>query len=194
VRLGILGGTFDPVHIGHLVVANEARFALGLDRMLLVVANDPWQKSAEGELTPAGDRFALVAAAVSGTEGLEASRIELERGGPSYMVDTARQLAASFPGAELFLVVGADVVTGLDTWHRVEDLAPLVTLVVAERGGVETVPDPEGWNVVRLPVPGLDVSSSDLRRRLAEGAPVDFLIPPAAIRCIVRRGLYAVHR
>ena len=193
-RIGILGGTFDPVHVGHLVVALEARRALELDRVLLVVANDPWQKSDSRSVTPAEDRYAVVAAAVEGLEGLAASRVEIDRGGPSYSADTVHELAAVHPGAELFLVVGADVAAELVTWHRVEELVDAVTLVVVDRGGVSSVADPAGWRTVRLAVPALEISSSDLRERLADGRNVRFLIPDAAIRCIRRRGLYASAR
>lgn len=190
MRLGILGGTFDPVHIGHLVAAQEARDALGLDRVLLVVANDPWQKTAELPITPAEDRFAVLAAAVAGVAGLEPSRIEIDRGGPTYTIDTVRQLGRLHPAAELFLVVGADVAATLDTWHRVDELAPLVTLVVVTRGDGAVAPR-RGWTVVPVVIPALEISSSDLRRRFAEDGPVDFLLPASAIRCIRDRGLYA---
>lgn len=190
-RVGIFGGTFDPIHVGHLVAATWAREALALDRVLLVVANEPWQKAGHRLVTPAEDRLALVAAAVDGVPGLEASRLEIDRGGPSYTVDTVRALAVVCPGARLFLVVGADVAAQLDTWHDVDTLAASVTLVVVDRGGVEPAPDPAGWRVDHLRIPALDVSSSELRERLGEGCCVDFLIPAPAIRCIRRRGLYA---
>ena len=194
MRIGVFGGTFDPVHVGHLVAALEARQALGLDRVLLVVANDPWQKSGSRAVTDAEDRFAVVEAAVEGLDGLEASRIEIDRGGPSYTADTVGELAAAHPGAELFLVVGADVVGELGTWRRVDELIGAVTLVVVERGGVAAVADPPGWKAERLQIPALEISSSDLRDRFATGRNVDFLVPEAAIRCIRRRGLYASGR
>jgi nicotinate-nucleotide adenylyltransferase len=193
-RIGIFGGTFDPVHVGHLVAALEARQALGLDRVLLVVANDPWQKSDSRAVTPAEDRFAVVAAAVEGVEGLQASRVEIDRGGPSYTADTVEELAGRHPGAELFVVIGADVAAELGTWQRVGQLAGTVTLVIVERGGVTGVADPPGWEVERLRIPALEISSSDLRQRLAAGRNVEFLVPDAAIRCISRRGLYAAGR
>ena len=193
-RIGIFGGTFDPVHVGHLVAALEARQALELDRVLLVVAHDPWQKSGERVVTPADDRFAVVEAAVEGVAGLEASRLEIDRGGPSYTIDTVRQIAGDRPEAELFLVVGADVAAELDTWDRFEELARAVTLVVVTRGGVQRAPDPAGFTVVQLSIPLLEISSSDLRTRLAEGRNAAFLIPEPAIRCIHRRGLYASGR
>jgi nicotinate-nucleotide adenylyltransferase len=193
-RIGIFGGTFDPVHVGHLVAALEARQALELDRVLLVVAGDPWQKTDLRPVTPAEDRFAVVAATVEGIEGLEASRLEIDRSGPSYTADTVRQLSDAHPGAELFLVVGDDVAAELSTWQRVEEVVGAVTLVIVQRGGVSPVPDPAGWAVRRVGIPALEISSSDLRERLATGRNVHFLVPEAAIRCIVSRNLYASGR
>jgi nicotinate-nucleotide adenylyltransferase len=190
-RVGILGGTFDPIHVGHLVAATWARDALALDRVLLVVANEPWQKTGRRKVTAAEDRLAVVGAAVEGVAGLEPCRIEIDRGGPSYTVDTVRELTAGHPGTRFFLVVGADVAAELDTWHEVEALAALVRLVIVDRGGVGPAENPPGWQVERLAIPALDVSSSGLRDRLAAGRSVDFLIPAAAILCIGRLGLYA---
>jgi nicotinate-nucleotide adenylyltransferase len=190
-RIGILGGTFDPIHIGHLVAAVWARETWALDRVLLVVANEPWQKTAHRRVTAAEDRLAVVSAAVEGVPGLEPCRMEIDRGGPSYTVETVRDLGRLHPDADFFLIVGADVATDLDTWHEVGDLADLVRLVVVDRGGVGAVPDPTGWRVERLAIPALDVSSSELRDRLAAGRSVDFLIPAPAILCIGRLGLYA---
>src|ERR1700688_23030 len=190
-RIGIFGGTFDPVHVGHLVAATWAREALELDRVLLVVANVPWQKAGTREVTPAEDRFHVVQAAVVGVAGVEACRMEIDRGGPSYTADTVRELLASTPSAQLFVIVGADVAAELGTWRQVDEIRASVTLVVVDRGGVGAGEDPPGWRVERLSIPALDISSSQLRRRLAEGRSVDFLIPEAAIGCIRRLNLYA---
>src|SRR5438309_566525 len=114
-RIGILGGTFDPVHVGHLIDACAARHQLALDRVLVVVARDPWQKHGR-VVAPAEQRFEMLAAAIDGAVGLEASRIELERDGPTYTIDTVEQL--SEPGRELVLVMGSDVAGSLDSWHR----------------------------------------------------------------------------
>jgi nicotinate-nucleotide adenylyltransferase len=189
VKLGVFGGTFDPVHIGHLSVAVEVRHELALDRVLLVVANVPWQKADDRRLTPAEDRFAVAAAAVEGLEGIEASRIEIDRGGESYTVDTLEALRAE--GHELFLIVGTDVAGSLRTWVRHEHLPGLATLVVVERPGAADGPDPDPWRVRRVAVPHLDVSSSDLRSRVADGRPLDVLVPPGALHVIRERGLYA---
>ena len=193
-RIAILGGTFDPIHIGHLVAAVWTRHALDIDRVLLMVANEPWQKTPTRRITPAEDRFAMAAAAVDGIEWLEASRMEIERGGPSYTIDTARELTAATPGVELFLVVGADVASQLQTWHHVDELVPLVTLVVVDRGGVAAVPALDHWTVEHVKIPSLEISSSELRARLAEGDPVDFLVPAAAVDCIFERRLYSEGR
>lgn len=194
LRIGIFGGTFDPVHVGHLVAALEARQALALDTVLMVVANDPWQKRDLRTVTGAEERFAVVAQAVAHIEGLEASRIEIDRGGASYTVDTVAEVAAAHPGAELFLVVGEDVAAELDSWERAEELSAQVTLVVVDRGGVGPETDPAGWRVVRVSIPSLEISSSDLRSRLADGRNVTFLIPDDAIRCIAGLGLYDAGR
>lgn len=193
-RIGIFGGTFDPVHVGHLVAATWAREAFELERVLLVVANVPWQKAGARVVTPAEDRFLMVEAAVAGVPGLEVSRIEIDRGGPSYTADTVRELRASTPTARLYVIVGADVAGELETWQRVAELRQAVTLVVVDRGGVGSGHDPVGWQVERLQIPALDISSSQLRQRLSEGRSVDFLIPEPAIRCIRRLNLYADSR
>lgn len=189
-RIGILGGTFDPVHVGHLATAVEVRAALGLDRMLLVVANVPWQKAGTRPVTPAEQRFSVVRAATDEIEGLEASRLELDRGGPSYTADTVAELARREPGAELFLVVGSDVVAELPTWERVDEVMAGVTLVVVARGAGPASP-PAPWRWCAVAVPALEVSSSDLRSRLATGRPIDVLVPPAAAQEIRRLHLYA---
>jgi nicotinate-nucleotide adenylyltransferase len=193
-RVGLFGGTFDPVHTAHLEVAEAVRTALGLDRMLLMVANQPWQKGDGRTLTPAEDRFAMVEAAAAGWPGLEPCRMEIDRGGPTYSIDTVRQLARDLPGAGLVLVVGSDVVAGLTTWKNEAELRDLVTLAVVGRPGAPPVPPPPGWRAVTVPVGPIDVSSTELRERLESGLPVDGLVPDAVIRCIEERGLYATRR
>jgi nicotinate-nucleotide adenylyltransferase len=193
-RIGIFGGTFDPVHTAHLEAAEAVRTRLGLDRMLLVVANEPWQKVGERPLTPAEDRYAMVEAAAAGWPGLEPSRLEIDRGGPSYTVDTVRQLREAEPGAEVTLVVGSDVVAGLPSWKEEAALRDQVTLAVVGRSGVAPVAPPPGWRAVHVAVGPFEGSSTDLRRRLEAGLPVDSWIPEPVIRCIAQRGLYATGR
>ena len=189
--VGIFGGTFDPIHVGHLVAATWARERLGLDRVLLVVANDPWQKAGTRTLTPAEDRLAVVEAALSEAPGLEASRLEIDRGGPSYTADTVDALRAEHPELRPHVIVGADVAADMDSWHRVGDLRERVTLVVVDRGGVASGEDPAGFDVRRVRIPALDISSSDLRHRLSQDRSVEFLVPAPAIRCIRQLNLYA---
>jgi nicotinate-nucleotide adenylyltransferase len=169
---------------------------LGLDRLLLVVANDPWQKSGQRAVSPAEDRYALAEALAHEIPGAEASRLEIDRGGPSYSVDTVEELLAR-AGArppDLYLVVGADLVGELGTWHRTEDLRDLVTLAIVSRPTADAAVLPPGWRAVRVDGPRVEVSSSEVRDRLAAGKPVDELVPPEVIRCIRRRVLYAVGR
>ena len=192
-RVGVFGGTFDPIHRGHVAVAAAVRDALGLDRMLVVVANEPWQKQ-DRPVTPAEDRYAMVEAALADRPGLVASRIELDRGGPSYTVDTVRRLLDDDADVEVVLVVGADVVGALDTWHDHEALSGLVTLAVVDRPGATGAEPPPGWRYVRVPLTPLDVSSTDLRSRLEAGDPVADAVPDAVIRCMAERGLYATGR
>ncbi len=189
-RIGIFGGTFDPVHVGHLVAAVNARHALSLDRVLLVVAGQPWQK-APGPVAPARERHAVLAAAVADQDGLEASDLEIERGGPSYTADTLELLELLNPGVQLFLIVGADVAGELGTWERVEDCRELATLVVVNRPGASLGRLPLDWPAVTVEIPALDISSTDLRARAADGRPLDFLVPHPAIRRIRQLGLYA---
>jgi nicotinate-nucleotide adenylyltransferase len=191
-RIGLLGGTFDPIHVGHLVSALDVRHRLGLDRVLFVVANEPWQKvGARNGISPPEDRLALVEAAVASLEGLEASAVELERGGTSYTIDTVEELLQRSPGLAIHLLVGSDVAASLHTWHRVEDLMKLVTLVVMERAGFPAPMDLTGWRREVVRVPALGVSSSEIRQRISEGMPVDLLVPDAAIRLMRARGMYA---
>lgn len=195
-RIGILGGTFDPVHVGHLVAAVNARHDLSLDRVLLVVANVPWQKAGSRHVTPAEERLALVEAAVGDVDGVEASALEIERGGVSYTADTVRALDSAYPGSELYLVVGEDVAASLGTWERIEEVRDRVTLAVVSRPGSfeRRAGLPVGWRSVSVEIPALEISSTDLRDRVATGRPLDYLVPGAAIQRIRDRSLYAVGR
>jgi nicotinate-nucleotide adenylyltransferase len=193
-RIGIFGGTFDPVHVGHLVAAVNARHDVGLDRVVLMVANVPWQKAGSRRVTPAEDRFAMVKAAVGGVPGVEASRMEIDRGGPSYTADTVSELAGLHPGAQLYVIVGWDVGTELATWERLDEIRDLASLVVVNRPGTSPPAGlvEEGWRLEQVSVPNLEISSTDLRARAATGRPLDYLVPAAAVRVIRERGLYSV--
>lgn len=199
-RVGLFGGTFDPVHVGHLVTAVNARAALELDVVFLVVANEPWQKVGGRAVTSAKVRLALVEAAVDGCDGIEVCDLEIRRGGSSYTIDTVNELLAAEPDIEVTLIVGADVVPNLGSWRDVELLKSRCDLVIVNRPGSRLAAGEElaaqlaGWNYKIIEVPALEVSSSDLRDRAATGRPLDFLIPDGAIRVIRERGLYALDR
>ena len=192
-RIGVFGGTFDPIHVGHLVTAVNVRHLLALDRVLLVVANDPWQKAAL-PLSPSADRLAMVRAAVADVEGLEASALEIERGGVSYTADTLVELRRRHPAAALFLILGSDAAALLGTWERVEEVRELATLVVVTRPGADALAPPPGFDHRLVEVPRLEVSSTDLRARVVDGRPLDWLVSEPVVHLIRARGLYHVRQ
>lgn len=199
MRIGVVGGTFDPPHNGHLVIAANAADQLRLDLTLLVVAHAPWQKVGEREVTPATDRLAMVAAMVAEARlpGLVASDLEIARGGLTYTADTLAEIDRRWPDSDRWLVIGADVAHSLDTWERVAEIRALAGLAVLDRGDAAAPLDAlrsAGWRVAEVRIPRLDVSSSEIRARLADGRPVEGLVPPAAIRSLRARGLYPERR
>lgn len=188
-RIGLFGGTFDPPHVGHLVTAVNVRHELSLDIVVLMVANRPWQKEGSRAITPAHDRLAMVEAAVADVPGLEAGRLEIDLGGPSYTADTLAALSTQHPGAQLFTIVGDDAAAGFETWERYAEVAERSKLVVVDRPGDPVVlPDRFDW--IRVEVPHLEVSSSDLRARAADGRPLDFLVTEPVLRVVRERRLY----
>ncbi len=142
-------------------------------------------------ITPADDRFAMVEAAVGDVPGLEASRVEIDRGGTSYTADTVEAIARENVAASLFTVVGADVADALESWERVDVIARVSTLVVVNRPGSMLHAPLDGWRVVQVEIPALEVSSTDLRDRARDGRPLDYLVPEGAVRVIRARDLYA---
>ncbi len=186
-RIGILGGTFDPPHIGHLVVASHVRAELDLDRVLLVVADRPWQKVGKRVVSPSSVRLAMVAASVAGVPGLEASDLEIQRGGDSFTVDTVDELLAVDPSRELFVIVGADV--DLGSWRRIDEVRDRATIVRVDRAGTSTAGGSAPGELAVV-VPRLDVSSSDLRTRFAEDRPVEQLVDPVVQALVRDEGLY----
>ncbi len=189
-RLGIFGGTFDPPHIGHLVAAVNIRHELALDRVLLVVNNVPWQKVGSRAISAPEDRLAMVVAAVADVTGLEASRVEIDAGGMSYTADTLATLLAEDPERELFVILGADAAAGLSTWERADEVRAAATIVVVERPGSAPPVAAEGWRWAQIEVPHLEVSSTDLRQRVQDGRPLDYLVTHEVVDCIEARGLY----
>ena len=180
-KIGLFGGTFDPIHVGHLAVASAASYGLSLDRVVFVVAHRPWQKVGTRSIADSQLRLAMVRAAVQGRSDFEASSIEIDRGGTSYTIDTLETLSKIEPDATFVLVVGSDVVGDLDKWHRHDELRDLCSLGIVDRPGDVGVEPPAGWSYERVGAPLVDLSSSVLRVRLAAGEPVDYLVPDEAL-------------
>ncbi len=219
MRIGVFGGTFDPVHNGHLIAAREVDRQLSLDRLLMVVAGMPWQKVDHHSLTNAEERFAMVEAALADGEwavslaGVEPSRMEIDREGPSYTADTLADLHRDFPQAELVLIVGSDVAADIHTWEYVDKVISLSRLAVVTRraqvvsGGHAIEPGSgspgAAWNARRLgelelmgfevnevSIPFSDISSSDIRERVASGLSIAGMVPGNVERFIEKKGLY----
>jgi nicotinate-nucleotide adenylyltransferase len=195
VRLGLLGGTFNPPHIGHLVCAQEALHELELDRLLLVPVHEPPHKGVEAD-PGVQHRVELCRRAVAGDERLEVSLVDAEFPGPSYTVDTLRRLHERCPGDDLTFIVGGDMAFSLPTWREPEAILELAELGVAEREGVRRADITErldGLPVERVrffDMPRLDISSSLIRRHVAAGRPIRHLVPDAVAQYIDQTGLY----
>lgn len=186
-RIGVLGGTFDPPHVGHLIVASDACDALRLDRLLFIPAAAPPHKPGRVEATPA-QRMEMVHAAIAGDARFEADDVELRRDGASYSVDTLRVLRERYPAAELFFILGADQIRDFHTWREPGEVARLATLAAVARAGDEL--PALGYEPTPVPVTRIDVSSTDIRTRVREGRSIRYLVPVAVIEMIERYGLY----
>jgi nicotinate-nucleotide adenylyltransferase len=191
-RIGLLGGTFDPPHVGHLVVAECARVELHLAEVRLLVAGDPWMKRT---VSRAADRVDLVRAAVAGQPGLGVDAREVHREGPTYTVDSLTELRAEEPDAEWVFLVGTDAAARLDDWERIDEAMGLARFVVVTRAGHPL--DGAATTASRLEqleVPQLEVSSTDLRARYRDGRATRFQVPPAVDDLVRERGLYVDDR
>lgn len=187
-RIGILGGTFDPIHIGHLILAQEAHIRLRLDKVVFVPAATPPHKDPQS-VAPASHRLHMVELAVSGDPRFEVSDVELRRPGRSYTVDTLRHMRRLWPDVQLFLLIGVDNLKELTTWKEYEALFQLSRIVVAYRPGTE--PGGELTERVRfLPIPMVAISASEIRARVAKGEPIRYLVPPEVEWYIREQGLY----
>ena len=212
-RIGILGGTFDPVHRGHLASALDTANAFALGRVLLVLSARPPHKD-ESAHASIEDRLAMLRLAVAGEPLLEASDMEARRPGASYTVDTLREVGRTHPGSELFLIVGIDAWREVDTWHRPEDLLGLASVIVTSRPGAEfsrtdVIPPVaarsgccydssissyvhrSGHRLTAHQIAGVDVSSTDVRRRIRDKLPFEHLLPSPVAHYIRQHGLYA---
>lgn len=191
MKLGIFGGTFDPPHVGHLIIAQEIHLELALDKLLFVPAGDPPHKP-NRPITPGWIRLEMLKAAICDDARFEVSDVEVRRDGPSFTIDTLRGLSSAHPQAELFLVMGADQLAEFASWREPDAIRRIATLVAFSRGG--HWPDLGTDTPVRVDVPRIDVSSTDIRRRIAVGEPVTFLVPAQVEGLIVRHGLYQDER
>ena len=196
-RIGILGGSFNPPHLAHLVCASEAAAQLGLDRVLLTPVAAPPHKDVERDPGPRR-RLLLCRLAIAGDERLDVCDLEVVRGGPSYTIDTLRELHARTPEDDLTFIVGGDIALGLPSWHEPEAVLGLARLAVAERSGAGrgdvaarlSERFPHAPPPVFFDMPRLDISSSQIRRRIAEGRPIRYLVPDPVGEQIARERLY----
>jgi nicotinate-nucleotide adenylyltransferase len=195
MRLGLFGGTFDPIHLGHLILAEQCREACRLDRVWLVVAGSPPHKP--GGRTPVGHRLEMVRLAVAGNSAFVASDIEAMRPGPHYSVDTLESVRRAHADDDLFFLIGADSLKDLPAWREPARIAQLATIVVVNRPGIEEVDISEfpdfGHSthpLISVTIPPVGIASSDLRRRLAEGRSIRYLTPRGVEAYIDAHGLY----
>jgi nicotinate-nucleotide adenylyltransferase len=187
-RIGLFGGSFDPVHNAHLALARQALDQLTLDELRWVPVGQAWQKARA--MTPATQREAMLRLAIEGEPRFVLERCELQRAGPSYTLDTLRELQAATPGADWFLLIGQDQYRNLHTWRGVDELLQRVTLAVAQRPGEPAAADSRIAPMVVLAMPPMDIAATDIRHRVAEGADISALVPPAVALYIRQQGLY----
>jgi nicotinate-nucleotide adenylyltransferase len=196
VKLGVLGGTFDPVHVGHLVLAEQAREQLALDRVLWVPTGDPWRKS-EDDVSAAEHRCAMVRLAVQDNPAFELCTLEVERQGPSYSVDTFVALRDNYSDAQFAFLLGLDSLRDVPNWREPQRLLELTSLAVAPRAGerlakaeLERLLPGLSERVVWVEMPRIDISATELRRRVAEGRSVRYQVPAAVDAYIREHRLY----
>ena len=190
-RLGVMGGTFDPIHVGHMLLAQFALEALDLDRVLFVPAADPPHKDDRKDIAPAEDRWGMVVLALEGVAAMEPSRIELDRPGKSYTVDTLHLLRQQHGDVELFLIIGADNIAQMSTWYKPYEILQLCTVVAGARNATEVADERLARHITRIDTPLIELSSTQIRQRLAAGLPVRYMVPEQVEAFIRQKGLYS---
>lgn len=189
-RIGVMGGTFDPIHHGHLVAASEVASLFQLDEVVFVPTGQPWQKT-DRQVSAAEDRYLMTVIATASNPQFSVSRSDIDRAGKTYTIDTLRDLRAEHPAAELFFITGADALEQIFSWRNAEKLFSLAHFIGVTRPG-HTLSDPglpEGA-VSLVEVPALAISSTDCRHRVVKGDPVWYLVPDGVVRYIDKRALY----
>ena len=192
-RIGVLGGTFDPIHIGHLIAGSEAQHAFELDLIVFIPAGDPWQKVAVAD---AEDRFMMTMLGTAEHPAFSVSRIELDRRGQTFTADTIGALRDYYGEVEFFFIMGADAAANLGTWKRLDELVSTIEVIAVDRpGSAFEIATRDGWpKIHRLEIPGIDLSGSELRERVRTGRPIDFLVPRDVATYIRTHGLYIGER
>jgi len=188
-RLGVMGGTFDPVHVGHLVTAEEALHQFGLDEVVFVPTGRPWMKEHEVVASPE-DRYRMTEIGIASEPRFSVSRIEVERGGRTYTVDTLRALRDADPERQLWFITGADAMLEIMEWKEPETLFDLARFIAATRPGYDVAPFATHVAVSVMEIPALAISSTDIRARVREGRPIRFLVPQGVEDYIAAEGLY----
>ena len=196
-RLGVIGGTFDPIHHGHLVAASEAADLFGLDEVVFVPTGQPWQKQGR-HVSPAEDRYLMTVIATASNPQFSVSRVDIDRAGPTYTKDTLRDLKALNPDTDLYFITGADALASILTWQGFEDLFALAHFVGVSRPGytlngdhiVAALDSLDADALTLVEVPALAISSSDCRSRAARGRPIWYLVPDGVVQYVSKRELY----
>jgi nicotinate-nucleotide adenylyltransferase len=190
-RIGVFGGTFDPVHNGHLVAASEVAHALDLAEVIFVPTGQPWQKE-DRDLAAAEDRYLMTVIATASDSLFSVSRVDIDRPGETYTIDTLRDLRAERgPSAEFFFIMGADALSGVGTWHNTENLLSMAHFVGCTRPGHSIDANGLGrQGFTLIEIPALEISSTACRERVRAGRPIRYLVPDGVIQYISKRGLY----
>ncbi|WP_279403072.1 nicotinate-nucleotide adenylyltransferase [Arthrobacter sp. JCM 19049] len=187
-RLGVMGGTFDPIHNGHLVAASEVAAEYDLDEVVFVPTGEPWQK-ADRKVTPAEQRYLMTVIATASNPRFTVSRVDIDREGPTYTIDTLRDLRAERPTAELFFITGADAMSQIMSWKNADELWNQAHFVGVTRPG-HPMPEVAQSSASELEIPALSISSTDCRARVGQGKPVWYLVPDGVVQYIAKYGLY----